>query len=126
MSVDLEKHLSRVQKLLALAGSTVNEHETALAVSRVASYLDEHPLPMRWLVKQGTEIRLVPLTAMADLREARAIIRKVALRKDNWFFEEHRVKDAKDTRLALSNGYLFFQRHGYAFFVPVREVQVFL
>jgi hypothetical protein len=126
MSVDLERHLVRVQKLLALAGSTCNVHETALAVSKVVSYLEEHPLPMRWCVKKGTEIRLVPLTAMDDLREARAVIRRVALRKDNWFFEEHRVKDQKDTRLALANGFIFFQRHGYCIFVPVRDVEVFL
>lgn len=126
MLIDQEKSLARVQKLLALAASTVNEHETALAVSRVVDYLEAHPLPMRWLVKKGTEVRLVPLTAMEDLRQAKAVIRKVALRKDNWFFEEHRVKDQKDTVLALSNGYIFFQRHGYAVFVPVRYVEVFL
>jgi len=124
--IDQEKHLARVQKLLALAASTCNEHETALAVRKVLEFLEAHPLPMRWHVKKGVEIRLVPLTAMEDLRQAKAVIRKVALRKDNWFFEEHRVKDAKDTSLALSSGYIFFQRHGYAIFVPVREVEVFL
>lgn len=126
MLVDQEKHLAKVQKLLRLAASTVNEHETALAVRKVLEFLEVHPLPMRWLVRKGVEVRLVPVTAMEDLRQAKAVIRKVALRKDNWFFEEHRVKDEKDTALALNSGYIFFQRHGYAVFVPVKYVEVFL
>lgn len=131
MGIDLEARLDRVRKLLAMAGSQANEHEASLAATKVAEYLDAHPLPIRWLVRKGIKVRVIPETAMADLREAAAILRVqkesgygegFPLHRDKWFFEKARVK-AEDSRLALSSGYLYFTVPDYAVFVPVRGVR---
>lgn len=123
---DLDRHLSRVRKLLALAGSTVNEHETGLAVVRVVDYLNAHPLPLRWYAPQGTTVRVVPVEVLHDLREAGGVIREVRLRKGNWFFEDHRVKDVAQALSVLRHGYMYFQRYGFALFVPIKCLQVFV
>lgn len=125
VQADLDKHLDRVRKLLALAGSTVNAHESALAAERAVTYLEKNPIPIRWYVRQGVRVQVVPLAALKSASEARARLRVVETRGDSWFFEEHRMKDAQAAN-ALRKGCLYFVRHNYAVLVPAGHVEAYL
>lgn len=118
-----EKHLDRLKKLLALAASSVNEHETALAAQRATEYLKRNPIPVRWVVPPGTVCHVFPMTALASLALARQLVRAIPAPKNLTFTEDQRVKD--QTGNALLAGHLYFQRHGYCVLVPVKYVQAF-
>lgn len=120
---EAEKHLGRLKKLLALAASSVNEHETALAAQRATEYLQRNPSPVRWVVPKGTTVQVFPMIALRSKAEARASLREVEAPKALTYTEEQRVKD--QTGNALHTGYLYFQKNSYCILVPVKHVQAF-
>lgn len=113
--------LTRILSRVA-GGST--DGERANAARLTAKHLADYPMPLRWFVPKGTVCQVVPAQHMKNLTEAKGVIRHVALHKNEMFPEQLRVK--VDDDMALGAGYLYFERHGFAIFVPVQSVQVML
>lgn len=121
-----EKHLQRIRKLIALAGSTSYDTERASAVRMACEYLRQHPAPLRWHVRAGTDrLLIVPAQMLLnDLTTAGRTLRRQANRNPLWLDEVHRVKTSQlDIGAA---GYLHFERFGYAIFVPLDAVEAYL
>lgn len=123
---EIERHYDKVVKILARVSGGSSEGERRAAAYLAAKYLTDHPMPLRWFVPKGTICRVVPamFTKPENLRQAQHVIRHVALHKAEMFPESLRVKVADDA--VLEQGCLYFERHGYAVFVPVEHVQVML
>lgn len=128
---DIDSNYERLTRILArVAASAVDEHghstegERINAARLVAKHLRDYPMPLRWFVPKGTTCQVVPAQYMKNLSEAKPVIRHVALHKAEMFPETLRVKVEDED--ALSAGYLYFERHGFAIFVPVQHVQVML
>jgi hypothetical protein len=119
---EISKRVEKVEKILALVARGATEGERGAAAHLIARYLAEHPLPIQWCVPQGTVCQIVPAHYLGDLREAKAIIRSVALHRREVFPERLRVR--VNDEVPLSMGYLYFERHGYAIFVKVSDVTV--
>lgn len=120
---EIERHYDKLVKILArVAGAGTSAGERANAARMSAKYLADHPMPLRWFVPGGVVCQIVPAQHMKNLNEAKAVIRHVELRGAMMFTEDTRVKVEDD--VALGAGYLYFQRNGYAIFVPVQHVQV--
>lgn len=120
---EIERHYDKLVKILArVAGAGTTTGERANAAKLSAKYLADHPMPLRWFVPKGAVCQIVPSVHMKNLNEAKAVIRHVALHSNMMFTEEARVKVEDD--VALGAGYLYFERNGFAIFVPVQHVQV--
>lgn len=125
---DYAKVVSRVKRLVALAGRTLNpnEMERKAAARKASEYLTAHPTPIRWLVPPGTQVRVVETKHLAaGLGKAKAHLKTSTARGPNWFFEAQRVQGEQSAE-ALNAGWLQFERHGYTVFVPAGEVEVHL
>ncbi len=122
MTEGIERTFEKIEKYLAYAARGGSENERAQAAKLIARTLKASPVPIRWYVPQGTECRVVPSLLMnpQDLRAAKATIRVVQLRQDHWYQERDRVR--VDDDLALEKGYLYFERNGFAVFVPVSAI----
>jgi hypothetical protein len=120
---EIERHFEKLTKILArVAGAGTTTGERANAARLSAKYLADHPMPLRWFVPKGTVCQVVPAQYMRNLTEAKKIIRHVSLHKNEMFPEQLRVK--VEDEVALGAGYLYFERYGYAIFVPVQDVAV--
>lgn len=119
---EIERHYDKLVKILARVHGGSTPGERANAATLAARWLTDHPMPLRWFVPKGTVCQVVPSQYMKNLGEAKKVIRHVALHKNEMFTEQLRVK--VEDGVALSAGYLYFERHGFAIFVPVQAVQV--
>ena len=122
------KSLDRVRKLIARAGGTDSPHERRLAAELAAKQLANNPAPIRWFVRPGTQVLLVPAYMLKDLATAQRMIRRQANRNPIWFTEQHRVKGNGGQLEAevMAAGYLQFERHSYAVFVALRDIEAHL
>lgn len=124
-----EKTLTRVKKILAHAARRVNndgtgnDHEAEAMARRMFKLLEEGTLPIRYIVNAGAEVRILP-TQYRQHPNRKSLITRVVARRRNLFLEGHRLRDA-EAAVAIEQGFLTFDRHGYTVFVRLGDVQVF-
>jgi hypothetical protein len=120
----LERRIERASRLLALVRNP-NEAESKLAADRLRVLINAQPeLPVRWFVRPGTVVKVMPTASMHEKGNAQAM-RQVACRNQQWFFETHRQRgDVADA--AMDRGFMFFERYGYAVFVPLTHLELYL
>jgi hypothetical protein len=121
------KSLDRVRKLIARAGGTDSPHERRTAAEMAVKQLEAHPAPIRWYVRPGTQVLVVPAYLLKDLGQAQRMIRRQANRNPIWFTEQHRVRgEGQLDAEVMSAGFLQFERHSYAVFVALKDVEAHL